>query len=208
VRGKFFKTKAIKVTLDKKRLQKNIFNDGQRIIKSMIYPIVEAKINAAQKEMIEEFQNHPVTKEISAGENASNSSGLLGGYGNLFSFIGFDQGSDPIGSLDSIFKRKIDFVLKSTNDRGGFSIIINYPSQQSLEASAQVKWMGGRSWIDGIEKGISGLDSFLYMDAGIKNSRSGSGIQSKNKIRGVTQNKTPYVSEILDKFKNRLTQLF
>jgi hypothetical protein len=117
VRGKFFKTKAIKVTLDKKRLQKNIFNDGQRVIKSMIYPVVEAKINAAQKEMIEEFQNHPVTREISAGENASNSSGLLGGYGNLFSFIGFDQGSDPIGSLDSIFKRKIDFILKRTNDK-------------------------------------------------------------------------------------------
>lgn len=174
----------------------------------MIYPVVEAKINAAQKEMIEEFQNHPVTREISAGENASNSSGLLGGYGNLFSFIGFDQGSDPIGSLDSIFKRKIDFILKRTNDRGGFSIIINYPSQQLLEANAQVKWLGGRSWIDGIERGLSGLDSFLYMDAGIKNSRSGSGIQSKNKIRSVTQNKTPYVSEILNKFKNRLTQLF
>ena len=209
VKTKFFKTKSLKITLNKSQLKKNIFVDGQRNMVEIISPIVEQKINEAQKQMVDDFESHPVTKEISSGSKGKNSSGILGGYGNLFSFIGFDDGSDPISPLSSIFKSKINFIVKKSGGAGKFLINIDYPSQEIFEQNAQVKWMGGRSWIDGIEKGISGLDSFLYKDAGnLNNSRSGTGIQSKYKNRSVTQDKTPYVSEVLEKFKNRLNQLF
>lgn len=209
MKTKFFKTKALKITLNKSQLKKNIFIDGQRNMIEIISPIVETKINEAQKQMVDDFESHPVTKEISSGSKGKNSSGILSGYGNLFSFIGFDDGSDPISPLSSIFKSKINYIVKKSGNAGRFIITVDYPSQEALEQNAQVKWMGGRSWIDGIEKGISGLDKFLYKDAGIlNNSRSGTGIQSKYKNRSVTQDKTPYVSEILEKFKNRLNQLF
>ena len=48
------------------------------------------RLESIKARMIEEFIDHPVSQEIAAGAGATNSSGTLtGGYGNLFTFIGF-----------------------------------------------------------------------------------------------------------------------
>ena len=49
-----------------------------------------------KKQMLDEFLTHPVSVEILAGTEAQNSSGTLGGYGNLFSFIGFEKNDAPL----------------------------------------------------------------------------------------------------------------
>ena len=76
-----------------------------------------------------------------------------------------------------------------------------------MYANAQVGWMGGRSWADGIEKGIAGLNRFLYDEEGFKNSRSVTGIQVKNKVISSSAGRTPYISEIINNFKKRLARL-
>ena len=50
---------------------------------------VLSKIDREKQRFLAEFQAHPVTQEIDGGVSARNSSGTLGGYGNLFTFIGF-----------------------------------------------------------------------------------------------------------------------
>jgi hypothetical protein len=54
------------------------------------------KANSIKRLMIDEFKNHLITKEINNGARSANISGTLSGYGNLFSFIGFEDGQDPI----------------------------------------------------------------------------------------------------------------
>ena len=51
------------------------------------------------EKFLQDFNSHPVTKEIEAGPNSSNISGTLGGTGNLFTYIGFSSGSKPIEPL-------------------------------------------------------------------------------------------------------------
>ena len=51
---------------------------------------VQAGVEEAKSNFIEQFEEHPITKEIQDGPEASNSSGTLNGQGNLFSFIGFE----------------------------------------------------------------------------------------------------------------------
>jgi len=60
---------------------------------------IDTLVQKEKQKLIAEFNAHPVTKEIEAGPTASNSSGTLGGYGNLFSFIGFRSGSQPVAPL-------------------------------------------------------------------------------------------------------------
>ena len=160
--------------------------------------------------MVEEFDDHPVSQEIWGGNSAENSSGTLGGYGNLFSFIGFNEGTDPISPLSLILRKKITHIIKRTDDRGGYLVTINIPSKEDLHDKAQVDWMGGRSWIDGIEHGIAGLNKFLYDEDERFGGRSlsGTGIQSRHDIRnGVRYKNVPYVSKILNDFRKRLTRL-
>jgi hypothetical protein len=208
VRTNLLQSGKVRVTLNKSQLQKEIFVGGSRIIQSKLTPIVQEKIDDAQKEMVQEFESHPISLEISAGNSASNTSGVLGGYGNLFSFIGFESGENQISELSNILRRKIPFRIRRINNRGAYSVVIQAPSKQELEATAQVSWMGGRSWLDGIERGIAGLNRYLYDPSySLKDSRSGTGSQVQNDIRGVKQTRTSYVSKILTNFKNRLNRL-
>ena len=68
--------------------------------------------------MMQNFESHPVTREFDSGPDASNLSGALGGYGNLFSYIGFYSGEDPLAAITSYLK-DLKFqkrILKTKND--------------------------------------------------------------------------------------------
>jgi len=196
------------VTLNKKQLQKDVFVKGEKVVIGLVRPLVEKRILEEQDQMVEEFENHPVSQEIWAGNEATNTSGLLGGYGNLFSFIGFEEGEDVISPIAFIFRKKIPFTIKRANDYGKYLVTIEGPSKEEIFSKAKVGWMGGRSWIDGIEKGIAGLNRYLYdEDYGFANSVSGTGIQVKADVRGVSYKETEYVSKILSDFKKRLSRL-
>ena len=69
-------------------VQKIIDSQSPKLLRKDFNDIVQDKFNAIKNQLIQEFLNHPITQEIKAGPNASNSSGTLNGKGNLFSFIG------------------------------------------------------------------------------------------------------------------------
>ena len=198
---------GLRVTLNRKQLEKDIFVKGEKILIKQLQPIIDERIRDIQQDMVDEFEKHPVSQEISAGNEATNTSGLLGGYGNLFSFIGFNEGDNPISPISRILNKRIYSNIKRRNNNGSFNLTIFIPDKEEIYANAQVGWMGGRSWADGIEKGISGLNSFLYDEEGFKNSRSITGIQAKNKVLSSSAGRTPYISEIINNFKKRLARL-
>ena len=70
-----------------------------------------------KREMIEEFLANPITQEILAGPEGSNISGTLGSVGNLFAFIGFERGEQPISPILTLLEGVTLEYRKPTKNR-------------------------------------------------------------------------------------------
>ena len=132
---------------------------GSDAYKSQITSMIEKKVRDSSKLMTQEFNQHPVTVEIRGGVNAANISKTLpDGYGNLYTFIGFRYGSNPTGLVKSLLS--LTNVMKRTRTQvTGKKITtffkVSVPSEDQIKSVSKMPWEGGRSWVYGIERGIS-----------------------------------------------------
>ena len=185
--------------INKKLIQKEIFNN--RAVKKMVRDIVQEEVEKEKALFQQDFESHPVTQELDGGENASNISGTLGGYGNLFSFLGFNQGADPTAPVKFLIQRiTLDRNIQATGN--GFKVRVNVPSKDDFGAVSRLPFEGGRSWLLDIERGISGLGAYLY--GRFASSRSGTGIQSKYNYANKRFRNVKYFSGMYTKFLRRL----
>lgn len=154
--------------------------------------------------MVAEFERHPVTREIQGGIFADNISGTLGGYGNLFTFIGFEnEASSPIDPIVQLFK-SIKITHNLSNDN--LFLRVSYPTAEDIWAITPMPWQNGRSWAKGIESGISGLNYYLLKSS--DSSRSGRGLQSDEKVRGYMRyTPTQYITTLLKKYRTKFSSL-
>jgi hypothetical protein len=185
--------------INKRLIQKEIFNN--RAVKKMVRDIVQKEVEKEKALFRADFESHPVTQELEGGERASNISGTLGGYGNLFSFLGFNKGSNPTAPVKLLIQ-KISSDRNVQASRNGFKIKINIPSKEEFAAVARLPWEGGRSWLLDVERGISGLGAFLY--GRFAGSRSGGGIQSKYNYSNRVFRNVKYFSQMYTKFLKRI----
>lgn len=171
------------------------------IIRAGAQKSLQAEFDEIKSEMINEFLMHPVTQEIQAGPNAPNISETLS-RGNLFSFIGFESGSDPIAEILNIMESsEITFYSRR---RGEFIASIRIPSAQVIFNATPMPWAIGRSWAKGIESGISGLGFYLHVpDKG----RSEGGVQSRNKVQAGSFKNTSYISALLSKYSKKFSSI-
>lgn len=178
-----------------------------RITSKAIQFTAEKSFEEKQNELIKKFKQHSVSKEIDAGPKATNISGTLAGYGNLFSFLGFDDGSDPLMIIENILSEKLRTKVRSKRD-GTFIVTVYTPTNKEIFAATPLAWASGLSWAEAIEKGsISNLSNYLFNPSGFNFSTSGTGIQSKKKVSGVKMKRTPYISEIIKDFKKELRKI-
>ena len=185
--------------INKKLIQKEIFNN--RAVKKMVRDIVQEEVEKEKALFQQDFESHPVTQELDGGENASNISGTLGGYGNLFSFLGFNQGANPTAPVKFLIQRiTLDRNIQATGN--GFKVRVNVPSKDDFGAVSRLPFEGGRSWLLDIERGISGLGAYLY--GRFASSRSGTGIQSKYNYANKRFRNVKYFSGMYTKFLRRL----
>ena len=198
------------VTVSAKELLRELTSDrpNNKSMARALRNIIEPKIQERQKELTKEFASHPVTIELNAGPRAANTSGTLGGYGNLFSFIGFDSGSDPTGIIERIFKEKIKFTIRRVGSSGKYKVTFHIPSADEIYGLTPIPWLSGKSWAKSIEEGgLSNLGQYLYSSTGFGSSRSKTGLQATNKSSGVSFTRTPYVGKLIESFKNKLLRL-
>lgn len=188
--------------IDYKQLNLNVGNF--KVIKTAALEIAESKLLDSKNDLLKDFSSHPVTAEIEAGENSENSSGTLGGYGNLFSFIGFISGSKPTEVVKNLIN-KIRLIRKSyvKSERNGVLITFNVfsPKKSDFEDATPIPWSAGRSWLSGIERGISGLGYFISR-GGI--GRSEGGEQADSKIRSSSFKNVSYFSKMYSDFFKKL----
>lgn len=167
--------------------------------------IINVEFMRIKKQMISAFNNHPVTVEINGGPNASNTSNTLSGVGNLYSYIGFDKGDKP--TLPILQKLERETFLSSVifSKNGTFRVVVNNPTAADIFSVTPLPWAQGRSWAEGIEKGLSGFGLYLNQESEL--SRSGSGIQVKNKLRSGKFNNVSYISKIIKDFEIEIVKL-
>ena len=166
---------------------------------------IKDKFKKIKNELIKEFLADPVTIEILQGARGSNISGTLGGVSNLFAFIGFDSGEQPISPiLQSLENIQITYN-KEIRKRGiGVEFDVSIPTAQDIFAITPLPWASGRSWAEGIERGLSGLGYLLRKDGG----RSGAAVQSRvNKVRSGRFQNRPYISALIKKYTKRFEDL-
>lgn len=195
----------MKNKLDFREFQKYIAKD--KSIKREIFDIVEPKIKKSKEKLIQSFNTHPVSTEISSGPEGANQSGTLGGYGNLFSFIGFAS-SNPVKEWVSFINRVITLNSSIKTSVSGnainFSLTVNGISSEDLKSIAPMPWESGRSWIEAIEGSISGFSFYVSrMGAG----RSGGGVQSNFPRKGkISYKSVPYWSKMWNEFLKDIQQ--
>lgn len=171
--------------------------ESAKILKDNFRRIIEPRFVRLKQQMIQEFLNHPITEEIKSGPKGTNTSGTLGGYGNLFTFIGFEDNSDPIRPIvDILESTQIIYSGISLDGITKYRVIL--PTSEDVFNVTDMPWANGRSWAKGIESGLSGLGYYLNTTGG----RSSKGIQSRKKMsRSASSFKnTQYVSALIKKY--------
>lgn len=176
------------------------------IVAGTIHNAIKDDIEKAQNTLIKNLLAHPVSREIKSGPKASNSSGTLGGYGNLFSFLGFSSGDDPVTVVKNILSKKIKYTVRPKSN-GRFLITVMTPKEQEIFEATPMPWASGFSWAEGIEKGVSNAAAYLFNPKGFANSTSGTGLQSQNNVSGVSFKNTPYITKLIKEFKQDLRKL-
>jgi len=192
-----------KIRINQRRLASIENKQVGPIVGNILQKKIIEGVNRARNEALKEFESHPATKEIDSGPEGFNQSGTLGGYGNLFSFIGFEESMKPIDPIRAIFNKKIDVKASPSNLKSNkINFTVNIPSKEDMFDASPMPWIPGRSWLEGIEKGISGLSN--YINRMSFSSRSGEGVQTKNKIRTGRFRNIPYISQILNSFRKNI----
>lgn len=179
------------------------------VVKAGVIVVAHEKFNKAKDELLDEFDKHPVTKDIKAGAFGvdQDEADLMGGYGNLFAFIGFNEGTDPTDQVrqilenleldeNSIIKVQQTFFLRPKG---------RDPYEQIL-AITHLPELKGLSWVQGIEDGISNLGYFLSRLTNSNKSKSKQGYQIKNNLGRALESTQPteYLSRMLDRFARKL----
>lgn len=175
----------------------------ENIYVQYVYTELQKEIEKIKQEIIEEFENHPVTQEIDAGIQSTNISNTLNGITNLYSFIGFENGDRPLEPIREELKK---INLKYTiNSKGELIFNVEFPTAKDIFKVTPMPWAAGRSWAQGIEIGISGLGYYLKKT---KNSRSGLGVQSETQVRsGARFRNTKYISQLINSYTKKIQDL-
>lgn len=185
------------------RINKNILNKEisaatKKALEKEAFTYASQILEEKKQEYLNLIAEHPVSQELSAGPDGPNVSRTLNGEGNLYSFIGFENGSKPIEDLLYLIEKNTK--IKQIDSKGEtFKFEVYTPSLDELRSQTPMPFENGNSWLRGIEKGISGFSNYLY-GLLFENSRSGGGIQSENKIRRTAYKPVRYFTELYNKF--------
>lgn len=198
---------TLRVTINKGGLHSLL--GKSKFFKQRIKNAYTSDVKQQHRDMLHEFEDNEITQEIEAGPTSENISNTLGGYGNLFSFIGFEYGSDPLKPVRNLLYQQAYIQRVDYNGRGRYALNISVPSKDEILDETPIPWASGRSWIDGIEHGMSGLGQYFYSASGRfdKWSRSLTGLQiTTGKKRGAFRNQK-YLTQILNNYYRNLRNL-
>lgn len=170
----------------------------------------------AVRQMLQEFDEHEITREILDGVDAENISRTLprsrADHMNLYSFIGFESSEpnpiiklremlDPKTALGKRYGPKMEYIRGSRTNEGEYHFLIQGPDKAGIYSETGLPWAPGISWVYRIEQGLPGVGHFLNRETSTPEpSRSGGGVQVTPKVRGGSFRNRSYLSSIFNRF--------
>ena len=194
------------VAINRSILIKSLKTFDLSSIKDQAFQQAQNEMSKIKQELLEDYNDHPVTKELEAGADSENISQTLNGIGNLTTYIGFQEGSNPTEPVrDKLKTVTLNPKGKvSDNDSNlSFEFDVIAPSIEEIESVGSLPFEQGNSWIRGIENGISGFGAYIYGRM-FKNSRSGKGLQGRKSFRQGDFRPVSYMNEIMNKFYSKI----
>lgn len=187
------------------QINRELSKSYEQAIKKEALNFAEEILTENTKKYLNEIENHPVSKEIADGPDAENISYTLDGKENLFAFIGFEAEDKPIEDLKNLIKENTFLDKRSIFNSKTFELKFNVftPSFEEIKSATPLPFENGKSWVKGIEDGISGFGYYVY-GLLFPRSRSKRGIQSQNKVRNGTFKTVKYMSEMYSNFIRNL----
>lgn len=187
--------------INRNSIKKKVAKQAQKKLSKFLTAKVNSAVQIEKMRFLEGFNNHPITQEIEGGSRMGNISMTLGGYGNLFSFLGFNEGSNPISPLRRLLADSIKLKrIKGSSKVPTFTISITMPTEEQIAAATPLHWAKGKSWVEAVEEGFGGLGQYFY-DAQKRMGRSGSAIEASTDLGLRPERSSPakYISELLRK---------
>lgn len=182
---------------------------GQNLAKGQ----AQVRVNNAHKKLKPMYETHPVTLELRAGADSERPSAFINyggnrGNGNLFTFLGFYEGSDPLDQLDNMIYRKI--IVPSASPRGlVYNFSIRIPSVEEAQQRTQNLPWTDASWVQLIENGLpNNIMHYVVFPEGATSSRSNKGLQIESMNLQSDFAPVPYISELVDNFNKELSRQF
>lgn len=198
--------------LNERLLRVAVAKQAERVLIKKVRPLIELDYESKKEQFIEAFNSDPVTQEIEGGPSAfSNIGPLATAGGNLFSFLGFEAGKEPVGALREYLTRSIELgrtragVVKGS--KVVFSTPVAFPTVAEVDAfvatnsETKLDW-DRRPFTSVLANGVPGLPNFIFdEEKGFASSRSGPAIQSKGKVRNGSLGPIPYIGPLLANLK-------
>lgn len=191
-------------TINFKVLDEYMQEPSRKAAQPIAIDIAENRFSSAKKTFLSDFLSHPVSEELERGPK--DDGGNLP-VGNLFGFLGFDEGEDPVGDLYRFLDEEIQLNNNPKYDkiRSRFSFDVAIPSKDEIKDVTPMPWGTSKSWAFGIEAGIQGLNHYIFSqnrDLG----RSTGGIQSKSitTLAPGGYKGQRYISDLLNTLKKNL----
>jgi hypothetical protein len=171
----------------------------------------QARFIAVKEQVINDFNNSKITKEIEAGPYVN--SNFLS-KGNLVSFLGIEDGPQSMANI----RNKLELGIKMNQSPGftkrkdgvTYSFKVKAPTLQEIYDAVPSPW-SNKSIIELVQIGVNNFVYFIFDKLGKfgKYSRSGTGLQSEYKNNSGNPGKVlgiPWVNEIMGKFRARFSK--
>jgi hypothetical protein len=201
-------------------LRQQVAAQADRTIRPQVEKAIALDFKTKQRQFLEAFDNHDVTKELKAGPNArSRIPAIAATGGNLFSLLGFYAEQDPIGALRKYLKASVTLGKTRRGKLVGTKMVyetpVEIPTVEDIDTfvtsdpQTNLEWTD-RPFTNAIANGISGLPKYLFdkiraNSGGLAASRSGPAVQTKNTLRSGSTPGIPYISDVLGYLKRLIT---
>lgn len=201
--------------LNTRILRIEVLKQVEPIFAREVRALAKADFDDKKQKLLEEFDEHPVTRELEGGPTAFSSIPELNGAGgNLFSFLGFYKNEDPAADLREYLKDNIKLIPPKresiTATKITYKGAVEFPTieevNQAMAAKDPLDWTQ-RSFTQLIQKGIPGLPRYLFKEnppfKSPEPSHSSTGLQIKKNLRGGSFRGVGYVNDLLASLKRR-----